>query len=177
MKKFQDYLVPLAESETQSLDDEKAELIDFIKELDADTFAELMDVISSIMMDPTSLGDEDDETEHVEGDDKIIQLIDSGATPEDISSQISEAFSEDMLNERGKISAAERLSAAKLKKRNPKIRKLNRIKNAWRKKCKKRGLNNKKGDNGKWGCGKVDIVLAMKDKRNQHNRQKAVKAD
>jgi hypothetical protein len=171
--KFLEYLAPLNEAE-ESLDDQKTELCDFIQELDKETFYELMDVLSSMFLDPLEIGDEDDADEEIEGDEEIKGAIDDGTAPEEISKALEESIEE--LNERGKMSSSERLKIAKEKKRNPKIKRMNRIKNAWRKKCKKRKLAAKKGSTGKWGCGKVDHALSALAKKWQINRQKSVKA-
>lgn len=172
--KFSQFLDSLQEADT--FEQDKEELIDFIQGLDKETFGELMDVLSSIMTDPTAIGDEDDAGEEIEGDDDIIDVIDDGANPEEIASALEESVSDTILNERGNISAAERLKIAKNKKRDPRIRKMQRIKNAWRKKCKKRGLTNQKGTNGKWGCGKTNHALSVLAQKYQRNRQKAVEA-
>lgn len=172
MEKFSDLLKPIIEAD--SFEQDKADLIEFIQELDKETFAELMDVISSLMFDPLTIGTDDDHEEEIEGDEAIKDAIDSGATPEGIAGALEECVE---LNERGNVSSGERLAAAKAKRRDPRIKKMMKIKNAWRKKCKKRNLVNKKGDSGKWGCAKVDKVLSIQSKKWQHNRQKSVKVD
>lgn len=161
----------------EGLSEDKAELCDFINSLEDDEFVQLMDVISSIMMDPLAIGDEDDAGHEIEGDEIVKDLIDDGENPKDIEKALDESIDElQSLSERGKVSAGERLKAAKEKKRDPRIKKMNKIKNAWRKKCKKRGLTNQKTDSGKWGCGKTDHALSILAKKFQHNRQKSIKA-
>jgi hypothetical protein len=171
--KFSEYLAPLNEVE-ESLDDQKKELCDFIQELDKETFDELMDVLSSMFSDPLEIGDEDDAGEEIEGDKEIKAVIDDGANPEEIAKALEESLEE--LTERGNVSSSERLKAAKEKKRNPKIKRMNRIKNAWRKKCAKRKLAAGKTASGKWGCSKVNHALSILSKKWQHNRQNSVKA-
>jgi len=175
--KFTDYLMPLTEADTFAED--KAELIDFIDTLDKDTFYELMDVLSSIMMDPTQVGHEDNHEEELEYDNEIKDAMDAGSDLEDISDDMTESLLESFkeLLERGTVPAGERLAAAREKKKDPRIKKMMRIKNAWIKKCKKRKLRAQKQESGKWGCGKVDKALAILQKKWQHNRQHSVKVD
>lgn len=168
-KIFTDMIMP---SIVESLEDDKKELCDFINDLDQDEFGQLMDVLSSIMMDPLTIGDEDDAGHEIEGDDEIKDVIDDGASPE----EVEKALDETDMNERGRVSAAERLKAAKEKKRDPRIKKMNKIKNAWRKKCKKRKLVAQKQESGKWGCGTTNHALSLLAKKYQHNRQTSVKA-
>jgi hypothetical protein len=176
MKIFTDLLLEKSQATAlvESLDDDKAELCDFIKGLEQDEFAELMDVLSSIMMDPLAIGDEDDSSHEIEGDKEIKDVIDDGASPEEVKKALEESESE--INERGRISAAERLKVAKEKKRDPRIKKMNKIKNAWRKKCRKRKLAAQKQESGKWGCGSTNHALSLLAKKYQHNRQTSVKA-
>lgn len=169
MTKFKDFFVQIEES----FEDEKAELIDFIQDLDQETFTQLMDVLSSILMDPTHIGDDDDHEDSLDYDSDIKDAIDGGSDIEDISDEMSESFRE-LLLERGTVPAGERLAAAREKRKDPRIKKMMKIKNAWIKKCKKRSLRAQKGDNGKWGCGKVNKALSILMKKWQHNRQKSV---
>ena len=168
---FKDLLSPLVEN----FEEDKKELCSFIQDLDQDEFAELMDVLSSIMMDPLAIGDEDDSSKEIEGDEKIIDMINDGTSPEEISKALEESEA-NSLEEKVKVSAAERLKAAKEKKRDPRIKKMNKIKNAWRKKCAKRKLKAQKQESGKWGCGSVNHALSLLAKRYANNRQKAIKA-
>ena len=168
-KIFTDMIMP---SIVESLEDDKKELCDFINDLDQEEFGQLMDVLSSIMMDPLTIGDEDDASHEIEGDDEIKDVIDDGASPE----EIAKALDETGMNEKTKVSAGERLKIAKEKKRDPRIKKMNKIKNAWRKKCKRRKLTAQKQESGKWGCGTTNRALSMLAKRYAVNRQKAVKA-
>ena len=168
-KIFTDMIMP---SIVESLEDDKKELCDFINDLDQEEFGQLMDVLSSIMMDPLTIGDEDDASHEIEGDDDIKDVIDDGASPE----EVAKALDETDMNEKTKVSAGERLKIAKEKKRDPRIKKMNKIKNAWRKKCKKRKLTAQKQESGKWGCGTTNHALSMLAKRYAANRQKAVKA-
>ena len=168
---FKDLLSPLVEN----FEEDKKELCSFIQDLDQDEFAELMDVLSSIMMDPLAIGDEDDSSKEIEGDEKIIDMINDGTSTEEISKALEESEA-NSLEEKVKVSAAERLKAAKEKKRDPRIKKMNKIKNAWRKKCAKRKLKAQKQESGKWGCGSVNHALSLLAKRYANNRQKAIKA-
>lgn len=162
----------------ESIEDDKAELIDFIQGLDKETFSELMDVLSSVLMDPTHIGEEDDHEDELEYDSEIKDAIENGTDLEDISDEMAESLVEsfgELLSERGTTPAAERIAAARERKKDPRIKKMMRIKNAWIKKCKKRKLNAQKQASGKWGCGKVDKALSILMKKWQHGRQKSVK--
>ena len=105
-KIFTDMIMP---SIVESLEDDKKELCDFINDLDQEEFGQLMDVLSSIMMDPLTIGDEDDASHEIEGDDEIKDVIADGASPE----EIAKALDETGMNEKTKVSAGERLKIAK----------------------------------------------------------------
>jgi hypothetical protein len=174
--KFSEYLKPLVEEE-ETLDDQKNELCDFIQSLDKETFSQLMDVLSSVLMDPLEIGSEDDASEEIEGDDAIKAAIADASDSKDIAKALDESLEElESLTERGHVSPAERLKAAREKKRNPKFKRLNRIKNAWNRKCAKRKLSAGKTPSGKWGCSKVNPLLSLLSKKWQHNRQSPIKA-
>jgi hypothetical protein len=182
MKIFTDLLLEKSQAShasliVENLDDDKAELCDFIKGLEQEEFNELMDVLSSIMMDPLAIGDEDDSSHEIEGDKEIKDTIENGATPEEIKKALEESEeSKFEINERGHVSASERLKVAKEKKRDPRIKKMNKIKNAWRRKCRKRKLSAQKQESGKWGCGTTNHALSILSKKYQHNRQTSVEA-
>jgi hypothetical protein len=174
--KFSEYLKPLVEAE-ETFEDQKNELCDFIQSLDQETFGQLMDVLSSVLMDPLEIGEEDDASEEIEGDAAIKSAISDGADTKEIAKALDESLEDlESLTERGNVSPAERLKAAREKKRNPKFKKLNRIKNAWNRKCSKRKLSAGKNASGKWGCSKVNHALSQLAKKWQHNRQSSVKA-
>jgi hypothetical protein len=174
--KFSEYLKPLVEAE-ETFEDQKNELCDFIQTLDEETFAQLMDVLSSILMDPLEIGEEDDASEEIEGDKAIKSAIADGSDTKEIAKALDESLEDfESLTERGHISPGERLKAAREKKRNPKFKRLNRIKNAWNKKCSKRKLSAGKTASGKWGCSKVNHALSQLAKKWQHNRQSSIKA-
>jgi len=96
MKIFTDLLLEKSQAShasliVENLDDDKAELCDFIKGLEQEEFNELMDVLSSIMMDPLAIGDEDDSSHEIEGDKEIKDTIENGATPEEIKKALEES--------------------------------------------------------------------------------------